>query len=151
FDGVDNFVRAHAPSFNRFHYDTDWNGLCSWLSTNVNPLIAEAYRIRHIEYLFSTLDIAPMLIADSLSSLLAAGKMGAESVVETEKDHQQFQGKTGEYRKYRQILLWALEAYLDYMHYQDTKTDRMPEPLIGFSRKVCPGDVVITFNYDSTL
>ena len=143
FDEVDNFVRAHAPSFNRFQYKTDWNNLCSWLESNPNPLIAEAYRIRHMEYLFSILDIAPMMTADNLSSVFAASKKDAASVEEAQR--------TYEYSRYRRILLWALEAYLGYKHDQDAKKGKVPEALITFSRKVRAGDVVITFNYDSTL
>jgi hypothetical protein len=112
FDEVDRFVRAHAPAFNRFHYDTDSNDLCSWLSTNPNPLLAEAYRIRHLEYLFSILDIAPMITVDNLSSLFAAGKEDAAKLVEAESNYVQYKGKTGEYRKYRQILLWAAKRIL---------------------------------------
>ena len=50
------------------------------------------------------------------------------------------------------MLLCALERYFSYQHYLDAG-DRQSsrwDMLDRFGRTLCEGDVVITFNYDST-
>ena len=47
----------------------------------------------------------------------------------------------------------CIEAYLEQRHNQDIAGSKTPgwNELRAFCRKLCPGDAVITFNYDSTL
>jgi hypothetical protein len=126
---VDQFVRGSGPCHDRFDYAQDWPDLCQWLARNPLPLVAEAYEARQLEYVLTVLDLASVW-----------------------KEHR-FEPVDDPYQRYRSILLWALEAYLLYRHAEDAPSFSNPqwEALKAFGRKLCEGDVIITFNYDATL
>jgi len=128
FDNIDDFIRSQR-CFNRFDYQKDWPELCRWFETNSNPLVSQAYRSRQLEHLFTILDHSMILRAESLT------------------------GESWDYLRRREMLLWALEAYVEQRHNTDIAGSKTPDwnRLRAFCRKLCPGDAVITFNYDSTL
>ncbi len=153
FDAVDKFVRLQGKTFNRFQFDKDWPALKRWLARHRNPIVSEAYRSRQLEHLFTVLDLAENLRIDSLGAILAASKRGKKAVSLAESRWRSVEKNSRSYQKYRQILLWALETYLEFKNYEDCRgfSDASWETLRTFGNKLCPGDVVLTFNYDSTL
>jgi len=153
FDEIDSYVRGSSPCFNRFDYAKDWGALKRWLGMHKNPVVAEAYRSRQFEHLFTIFDLAWRLRLDSLGSVLRSAKSGKRAVASAERAWRALKTTTDSYQKYRQILLWALENFLGYMHEKDAKNflGRDWNTLRALGRKLCPGDVVLTFNYDSTL
>ena len=53
FDEIDKYVRESGNLTDRFNYREGWNDLHHWLETNSNPMIAQAYRTKNIEHLFT--------------------------------------------------------------------------------------------------
>jgi len=153
FREIDKYVRQCGSLWNRFDYKKDWPRLCKWLRENKNSLIAEAYRSRQIEHLFTILDLASILRTDSLDAILHAGRKGPKAVVKAERVHERFARVTHSYQRYRQILLWALEAYLQHKHHYDRREANGSQwkYLRSFGHRLCQGDFVISFNYDSSL
>jgi len=107
--------------------------------------------------LFDTID--ETLISDSLSDILYASKKGAHAVRAAESKYDSFKADIGDYRHVRKTLLWAMEAFFLGGNDDDFKTFRSTDAndlrnwsdLRRFGALLKPGDVVITFNYDSTV
>jgi hypothetical protein len=144
---IDRFIRGSGRAYDRFDYIADWRDLNGWIEENSDPLIVETYKGGQLEYLLSILDLASLWreeqLSRSISSALAGrprSAAGSDAVIEP-------------YQRYRSMLLWALEAYLEYRHGLDVaaSTGRDWDVLKEFARKLCPGDVVVTFNYDASL
>jgi hypothetical protein len=153
FDAIDAYIKSRRPAFNRFDYNKDWDELCTWLKTNDNPIVREAFRTKQLEYLFTALDLARHLNLSNLSEIFSASKKGMDAVANSEKSYKAFNEAIKSYQKYREILLWALEACLGFMHDSDAKnsSDSSWDSLWAFGRKLNPGDYIISFNYDWTL
>ena len=153
FQEIDRYVQNSGSLWNRFDYKNDWPKVCRRLSKSSNSLIAEAYRRRQLEHLFTILDLVSIVRSDTLLGVLYSNKLGPKAVAEAESLYKRVHRVTRSYQESRQILLWALEAYLQFKHHYDGQQVKAPqwEHLKAFGRKVCPGDVVITFNYDSTI
>lgn len=149
-DEVNRYIRGSGRAYDRFDYKKVWPALCDWLEKNKNPLIKEAYRTKQIEQLFTILDQAAMLKRSIAEN--AVRQRGKEAN-QTWANYESFDTTTENYQKYRSILLWALETYLQFKHRNDVAASQTNEwnNLRAFGRKLCRSDVVITFNYDSTL
>ncbi len=152
FDEIDKYVRGSGNLTDRFDYREDWNNLHQWLETNSNPMIAQAYRTKNIEHLFTVLDFATELRQDALLGAAFAGR-GSEDRTTRSEAFDAFDGKIKNYQKHRSTLLWALEHYFAWRHHEDYGWAEKTEwdTLKAFAKKLNPGDVVITFNYDATL
>ena len=122
FDAIDGYVRTSGNCFDRFDHQKGWAELQSWLGTNPNPMITEAYRAKDIEHLFTVLDFAAL----------------SDSPTTEARDCQHYRG----------MLLWALEHYFAWRHSQDYGESKSKDwdALKRFAEKLNPGDVVITFN-----
>lgn len=127
FDAIEEYVRGCGKCFDRFDHQQGWAELKVWLETNPNPMIVEAYRDKDIERLFTLLDLAVL-----------SDRSGAVA-----RDQQHYRG----------VLMWALEEYFAWRHSEDNGASKGKgwDALKAFAEKVNPGDVVITFNYDSTV
>jgi hypothetical protein len=73
FDEIDKYVRESGNLTDRFNYRDDWNDLRTWLETNTDPAIAQAYRTKNIEHLFTILDFAAELRNGAFLSVAFAG------------------------------------------------------------------------------
>jgi len=153
FDEIDRFIRGSGPCIDRFDYKNDWPQLCDWMQSNRNPLIAEAYRTRQLEYLFTALDLATMLGQNNLAEVYREMKRTGGNPGRAEAAYKAFDQDIKDYKRDRRILLWALEQYFEYKHNNDAnqRSETKWDDLDNFGRKLCPGDVVITFNYDATI
>jgi len=132
-----------------------WAALCERLAQHPNPLIREAYRIKHFEFLFTILDSASAMHIDAINKLAAKqGRRGPARYINVRPPYLAFFETTlNDYANHRILLLRALGAYLHHKHHEDRLTfgqSNWPE-LQSFARRLRKGDVVITFNYDSTL
>ncbi len=127
FNAIDSYVRTSGNCIDRFDYKKGWAELERWLETNPNPTIAQAHRAKNIEHLFTALDFA---------TLTDSPDAGAR-----------------DYQHYRAMLLWALENYFAWRHSEDHAGSKRNEwdALRTFAEQLKPNDVVITFNYDSSL
>jgi len=152
-DEIDKHIVSCGPLINRFDYKNDWPPLRDWLKNNSNPLLKKAYGNRNIEQIFTVLDLAESLRSESLVSILKASKQGIVEVQEAEKAHDSFNDEVSEYRSVRDKLLWAMEDYFLQRNYEDGKSYGSDQwrSLIRFGGILEPGDVIITFNYDSTV
>lgn len=152
FDAIDRYVRESGNCIDRFDYRTDWENLRHWLESNTNPIIAQAYRSKNIEHIFTVLDLATALRGAALWSAAFEGKTGEERK-RLSAEFDDFDNKIEDYQKYRSILLWALEHYFAWRHAEDYAGSKEKEwnSLRAFGDKLEPGDVVITFNYDAAL
>jgi hypothetical protein len=153
FDEIDKYVRGSGNLYDRFDYQKDWHGACKWFKGNKNSLIAEAYRKKQIEHLFTVLDLTSILNSENLGNIWKQSKRGGSHIAQAESVYKRFSRLTEKYRGYRQILLRALESYFEYKHHCDGNGAEKIGwlTLRKFGEKLCPGDAVITFNYDSTL
>src|SRR4051794_38024768 len=106
FDAIDKYVRNSGRLFNRFHYERDWAALKRWLSRHKNPIVAEAYRSRQLEHLFTVLDLAEDLRLSSLGAIIPAAKKGMKAVEASQERWRGVDANTRSYQKYRNILLW---------------------------------------------
>jgi hypothetical protein len=155
FDSIDEFIRDSGSCRHRFDYGKDWQELHHWLATNANPAIMQAYRTKNIEHLFTALDFVETLRNEALFGGWRAARTAAEpSVKEASFERfEKFDHEVELYRRYRGMLMWALEHYFSWKHYEDCKDLKSPgwDILNRFAEKLNPGDAVITFNYDATL
>jgi hypothetical protein len=153
FEAIDEQIRSCGPCVDRIDYQKDWPQLKTWLATNSNPLLSQSYRNGNIEQIFTVLDLAEALVYDGLSNIICAAKKGAGAVKSAETDFDSLKKDIGEYRHMRNILLWAMEAFFLNHNDDDNKTSSSPawNDLRRLASYVQPGDVVITFNYDSTV
>jgi hypothetical protein len=150
---IDEHIQNCGHCVNRFDYQTDWPKLKEWLANNSNPLLRQAYWNGNIEQIFTVLDLAEGLISDSYSSMFRAAKKGVKEVKEAEAHHDSFAAEIEEYRDARSKLLWAMEDFFLQRNYNDSK-DYSSDSWINLKRfgaLLDPGDIVVTFNYDSTI
>jgi hypothetical protein len=150
FDAVDTYIRRCGVCHPQFDKN-DWRNLLRWLERHKNPLIAEAHRQRLIEYLFTLLDIGRELRLKNARTVYKSLGSDAETRLSAERGYKACAANVRAYQKYRQILLYALEAFLDSKHAADAGSCSTWDLLHDFARRIRPGDVVITFNYDSTV
>jgi hypothetical protein len=153
---MDLFVRSSGLCFNRFDYSKHWPEMCRWLEENDNLLVSEAYRTRNLENIFSVLDFTDKLRDQSLDAYARhtiKPKPDREAAEKAEADWKHLEGQAAKFVETRRVLLWALEHYLEQKHYDDQWAFEKKEwdYLRSFGNKLCDGDAVITFNYDSTL
>src|SRR5271168_1963303 len=73
FDAINRFVQESGKCFDRFDYK-EWGNLCYWLETNESPAVAQAYRSKNIEHVFTVLDFAAALRGAALWSAAFKGK-----------------------------------------------------------------------------
>jgi len=153
FDEIDKYVRESGNLDDRFDYQKDWHEAGEWFEGNENLLIVEAYRKRQIEHLFTILDLASILNSENLGNIVKQSRDRGKDVAGAESDYEHFAKLTASYRDYRRILLWAVESYFEYRHHCDSDEVKRScwETLHKLGGKLCPGDTIITFNYDSTL
>lgn len=153
FDEIDTFIESCGQCIDRFNYQQEWPALRSWLNDNENPVIREAYHTRNLEHLFTVLDQASMLVKSAGEEIAHARKKGSTEVNSAAAHYDEFSRTIDEYPKNRSILLWGLEQYLQFKHDDDSGACNNPiwDHLGAFATKLCRGDVVITFNYDSTV
>lgn len=151
FDAIDNYVRESGNLIDRFDYRQDWRDLHRWLGTNVNPTIVQGYRTKNIEHLFTVLDFAAELLNDALLSVFSC-RGTAEGTARSD-EFDVFKERIEDYRRYRKILLWALEHYFAWRHSEDygSSTESKWDSPRAFGEALEPGDAIITFNYDATL
>ena len=151
FDAIDEYVRDSGNLIDRFDYREDWNQLHRWLDTNVNPTIVQAYHTKNIEHLFTVLDFAAELLNDALLGVYAA--RGTEEGMARSDRYDVFKGTIEDYRRYRRILLRALEHYFSWRHSENYESSGEGnwDSLRAFGETLEPGDAIITFNYDATL
>jgi len=147
FDEVDNFVRIEQSELS-----AEWDKICLWLKSNPDPLIAESYRRRQFEYLFTILDLASKLSVENLIDAYHAYKSN-KITSNSNAVYRSFSKLTQNYSEYSNVLRLALENYLKYMHDCDHGEGRASQwhELRGFAERLEPSDMVITFNYDATL
>jgi hypothetical protein len=153
FNAIDEHIQACGRCVNRFDYQTEWPRLKEWLANNSNPLLRQAYWNQNIEQICTVLDLAEGLISDSYISILRAAKKGADEAKEAEAHHDSFASEIREYRDVRSKLLWAMEDFFlqrNYDDFKDYSSDNWKN-LKRFGALLEPGDIVITFNYDSTI
>jgi hypothetical protein len=152
FDEMDKFVRESGACLDRFDYQRDWPELHRWLNSNPNPTIAQAYRTKNIEHLFTALDFAEELRSDALS-LMVNARRDPEVSRERSDVFEAYDKTVEDYRRFRGILLWALEHYFSFRHSADLEEsdDQRWDGLRAFADKLSAGDVVITFNYDASV
>lgn len=152
FDEIDEFIRDSGKAYDRFDYNGRWPELLNWLDKNGNPLIVQAYRTRNIEHLFTVLDFASEIREGAFSNAVRTPK-GSADRSSTFTNIEAFDAQIREYQECRRILLWALEHYFAWRHYEDLSRSKEKgwDTLRTFADRIEPGDVVITFNYDATI
>ncbi len=152
FHEIDQYVRGSGNLTDRFDYREDWDKLQQWLETNTNPTIAQGYQTRNIEHLFTVLDFATELRDGALGAAFAS-RRGTPDRRTRSAAFEAFDDKIKDYQRYRDILLWALEHYFAWRHSEDYGLLHKEEwdTLRLLAERLQLGDVVITFNYDSTL
>lgn len=149
---ISAYIESCGPCFNRFDYDK-WPEILKWLAESPNPLLREAYHASNLEQIFTMLDLAVEIHEQSQIAVLAASKQGIEEVNATLAHHKSVSPDLTEYEAIRNKLLWATEHYFEYRHHEDLN-GKPPSDwavLEEFGQLLAEGDVVITFNYDSTI
>jgi hypothetical protein len=143
FDEIDKYIRGSGNLRDRFNYREDWDNLHHWLGANTNPTIAQAYQTKNIEHLFTVLDFATELRNDALLTVAFAGR-GTEERTTKSVAFESFDEQIKDYQEYRNILLWALEHYFAWRHYEDygLLEEKNWEILKAFAGKLQPGDAV---------
>src|ERR1700728_290592 len=153
---MDSFVFSSGPCVHGFDYLKDWPETCQWLEKNDNLLIREAYRTRNLENIFSVLDFTEKLrdqALDAYAQHTIKTQPDRQAAGKAEADWTDLEAKAARHVKARGVLLLALEHYLEHKHGDDQSKCETKEwdYLRSFGNKLCDGDAVITFNYDSTL
>lgn len=132
-DEIDRFVRSTPYEYDQFDYK-DWPMLCKWLETNPNPLVKEAYRLRHFEHLMTALDHYIMIGTEFTKQMTYLRKDDPQRAEDLGEAFNNFYANTEDYRKWRRILLLALGAYFQNRHVEDISTfatsswDEAPRP-----------------------
>lgn len=103
FEEIDKYVRESGNFMDRFD-QKDWNDLRTWLETNTDPAIAQAYRTKNIEHLFTILDFAAELRNGAFLSVAFAGR-GSEERAAQSVAFEAFDQRIKDYQRYRSILL----------------------------------------------
>lgn len=153
FSAIDGYIKGCGRLINRFDYQNDWPKLIEWLKESPNPLLRQAFHTGNIEQIFTLLDLAESLHSDSQSSMFHAVKGGKAAVDEAVSHHDLFLADIGEYRSVRLKLLWAMEDYFLYRNEKDLGEFSAEKwrNLKRLGAILEPDDVVVTFNYDSTI
>ncbi|HEY5175459.1 MAG TPA: hypothetical protein VII95_07830 [Terriglobales bacterium] len=135
-EAVDSFIRDSGRCVDALE----------WLKGNPNALLGKAYRAGNMEQIFTILDLAETFFFERLVSEWKAGKAKVTN-------HTAFDSEIEEYRRHRKVLLSTVEAYFLQKHQQDRTGYDSPDwdNLKTFGQILEPHDVVITFNYDSTV
>lgn len=113
-DEVDLFIRSLGHFTHRVDWHSRWPQMCEWFATNPNLLIAESYRARRLEHLFTILDLAVMLSDQNLTDWFSAGKGARNAAVLAEAAYSSFHRVAEEYQEYRRDLLFALQLFFRY-------------------------------------
>jgi hypothetical protein len=139
FDAIDIFVRESGSCQGRFDYRKDWENLHRWLGSNPNPIVAQAYRSKDIEHMFTVLDFASAL-RDSALWRAAYGGKDAEEEQRFSAEFDEFDSKIEDYRKHRSVLLWALEHYFSWRYQGDREAseEKQWDTLRTFGNKLEP-------------
>ena len=153
---INSFIRASGPCSTDFDYRKDWPQVCEQLKKSDNVLIREAYGTSNLENIFSVLDFAQQLAVQTLEEYARETvkvRPDLEAAERAETTFHRVSASIAEYSVARRVLLVALEDYLKQKHYDDQSAcgTEAWDYLRSFGNKLCPGDVVVTFNYDSTL
>lgn len=136
-----------------------WAELLDWLKNNANPDVRMAYAQDRLEHIFTILDLncqlrkfAPDAAFRSLSH------EPAPIALAKAEGFRSFLAETVDAEKHRQSLLRVLGEYFNQRHLCDFDAGCSPGESSRFSvldrfgkRKICSGDVLITFNYDALL
>jgi hypothetical protein len=132
-----------------------WNEVCKWLKTNPDAVIREAYRNGNWEYLFTTLDLAYWLFADTIARQTGPSGIYSRSFSATRVPPEiAYRREIQPYLKAHDVLLQGLWAYLRKKHHDDRVAcdNENWKYLYQFADvELKRGDNVITLNYDSTL
>ena len=131
-----------------------WNRVCEWLDANLDPVIREAYRSNNLEHLFTSLDLASKLAADNIRRLTGPSGVYSRSFGATRRPPEfAYRMEIDRYVEARKALLQGLGGYLRSKHHNDRAAcnNKEWEYLRQFLERVDDGDVIVTFNYDSTL
>ena len=151
---VEELIRLSGSSLRLPEFTAVGPVLRAWLEMNSDPIIAESYRSGNLEYVFTALDLSWNLFLLKLNKLARRqGGARRSPVVTTDKDLRAYEMATQQHQRIRQTLLWALDEYLRRRHKEDGLTFPTSTwaDLRRFAAMLGEGDVVITFNYDSTL
>lgn len=153
FKDISDYIKSCGPCFDRFDYEKEWPALLKWLSENPDPLLRQAFRNGNLEQIFTVLDLANSLHDESLTSILRASKSGLEQVKAAEAAHELMAPDFREYEHIRRKLLWATESYFEFKYNEDSgkRTATHWAVLESLAKLMSDGDVVVTFNYDSTI
>jgi hypothetical protein len=138
---------------NRFDYSKDWPEVLAWFEGNPNLLLRESYRSGNIEQVFTALDFAEHLRSESLFRILKASKRGHEAVAAAEAAFSAIEPETAMYQRVREVLLRATEEFFEQRHWDDLNhfSDPSWDDLKALASILSDDDVVITFNYDSSI
>ena len=150
---ISDYIMSSGPFINRFDYEKDWPMLLKWCEESPNPLLREAYHASNLEQIFTVLDLAVAIHEQSQIAVWAASKHGVEKVNETLAHHKSLSPDFTDYEAVRNKILWATEHYFEYKHNEDYRYEPKSAwaVLEQFGQLLAPEDVVITFNYDSTI
>jgi hypothetical protein len=132
----------------------EWDEVCEWLEMNPDVVIHEAYRNGNLEYLFTSLDLAAQLARDNVIRESHGLPFYSRSSSPTRPPHDWgYRMAVNPYVKAREVLFRGLGAYLRKKHHDDRLACDNGKwgYLRQFGQGLNEGDVVITFNYDSTL
>ena len=153
FNEIDKYILGRGPYFNRFDYQKDWPPLKDLLKCSSNPLLRQAYGNGNIEQIFTVLDLAENLFSNSQISMLKKSVEGTAEAEAAVANHRFFASGIKEYRDVRSKLLWAMEDYFLHRNQLDLESygSAQWKDLKRFGTFLQSGDVVITFNYDSTV
>lgn len=155
FDEINRFVQGTGGDWRHGDDYSKWQEMLNWLMTDDNnPLIAEAARTGRIEHLFTILDLSKRFAVETLVDCWRAyNENDEERGAKAEAARTEFKAATSRYEECHGMLLHALESYFNYRHYLDAGEGQSArwETLERFGRILQEGDMVITFNYDSTL
>jgi hypothetical protein len=156
FSETGSFIRAQGASLDRRDFAEEWPELCRWLERNPDPLVHAAYITGNIENILTALDFARILRnqshAKAYRSLRESGPAGA---ADAEADSLCIDRQTDLHLRYSCTLRWALVRFFQRRHHDDLESFQSGGAgwllLRRFGERICPGDVVITFNYDASL
>src|ERR1035437_2362565 len=150
---IGDYIKSCRRCFDRFDYEKAWPGTLKWLEDNPDPLLREAYRTGNIEQIFTVLDLSQSLYEGSLDGIWHGRKDGPAAVSSTEQAFEKLKTELATYQETQRILLRATEAYFQHRHEEDQTRSQSEEwgTLRTFAEKLQKHDVIVTFNYDSTI
>lgn len=143
FREVDEFVNTWVTD----DLKRRWAAFKGWLEKGSNFPVAQAWREKNIEYILTAMDLYLVLKEAIEKGMLEGSPLAAETwnrkgnMLEDISEH-------------RSVVSKVLNKYFEFRHWQDAKPDfsSRRETIRRFCRdKLKRGDVIVTFNYDSTL